>query len=212
LGIGLVDKKGSEKVDEKNNLTFKQSKIMHGTITIIMITFLFSALPEWSITFFMVNAGVGILAICIMLISWKRTKLEKRYFSLSSYCLLFALSFMSVQPILRVAWGEGNNSWIYLGLIWLITFIVTTLMKENIFRAFSNKLESRFSIAFHIVVVVFILLTPIVIVLANFDDLYNQDTQFYLFGAVLYVCSMLFLIMLPAFLKHPKDILKEEKM
>ncbi|WP_113927012.1 hypothetical protein [Bacillus sp. P14.5] len=55
-----------------------------------------------------------------------------------------------------------------------------------------------------------ILATPVVIVLANIDDLYSQNTQFYLFGALLYICSMLLLTMLPAFLKHPKEIMKEE--
>jgi hypothetical protein len=199
-------------LDEKNDVTFKESRLLHTSFSILIVTFLFSALPEWSNLFFVINATVAIGAIAASVISWKRTELKRRYFSILSYGLLFCLSFMSVQPILRVAWEQGSSIWIYLGLVWVVTFVVTTFMKESIFQAFSNTYESRFSISFHIVVLMFILVTPFVIILTNIDDLHSQTTQFYMFGILLYVFSVLFLIILPALLKHPKDILKEEKM
>jgi hypothetical protein len=200
----------SDNVDEINDLTFKESRLVHTSLTIVIVTLMFSALPEWSTFFFYMNVVVAAGAISVSVISWKRTELKKRYFSVLSYALLFSLSFIGAQPILRVAWGEGNSLWFYLGAIWVITFFVTTYMRENIFQAFSNTFESRFSISFHIVVLLLILATPIVIVLANMNNLYSQNTQFYLFGALLYICSILLLIMLPAFLKHPKEIMKEE--
>lgn len=197
-------------MDEINDLTFKESRLVHTSLTIVIVTLMFSALPEWSTFFFYMNAIVAAGAISVSVFSWKRTELKKRYFSVLSYALLFTMSFMGAQPILRVAWGEGNSLWIYLGAIWVIAFIVTTFLKESIFQAFSNTFENRFSISFHIGVLLLILAAPVLIILTNTDDLYSQNTQFYMFGAFLYICSMLLLIMLPAFLKHPKDILKEE--
>ncbi|RIW29357.1 hypothetical protein D3H55_19025 [Bacillus salacetis] len=194
---------------EKNNTPFKESKLIPSAATYVILAFLFSAVPEWSKTIFIMNSIVAGTALLITVIYWKVAEYKRRYFSVASYCLLFTISFTSVQPVLRVSWAEGNSLWMYLGFLWIVTFMVTHILKEGIFQAFSKTFESRFSISFHIVLFGVLFTAPIVIFLTNLESIFNQNTQFFLLGMLLYVISLFLLIMLPALLKHPKDIIKE---
>jgi hypothetical protein len=196
-------------LDEKNNLSFKESRIPISILTIIISAFLSSAIPTWSGLFFGINCTVLVGVFIIVMVTWKRTVLEKRYFSILSYCLLFSLAFMGAQPILRVSWESEGISWLYLGVLWILTYVITTFMKENIFQVFSHTFENRFSITFHLIVLLLILLTPGVIIIGNVMKFKGGDTQMFIFGAVTYVFSIVLLMIMPALLKHPKDIIRE---
>jgi hypothetical protein len=197
-------------LNEPNNLSFKESRIPASILTIAITAFLSSTIPSWSWLFFGLNCTVLIIAFLIVMVAWKRCELEKRYFSILSYCLLFSVAFMGAQPILRVSWESGGMGWMYLGGLWILTFAVTTFMKENIFQAFSKTFENRFSIAFHLIVLVLILLTPVAVITANSMDYDGGGSQMFIFGSITYVFSVVLLVVLPAFLKHPKDIIKEQ--
>ncbi|MGF2614326.1 hypothetical protein FZC84_19480 [Rossellomorea vietnamensis] len=98
----------------------------------------------------------------------------------------------------------------YLGGLWILTLVVTTFMKENIFQAFSKTFENRFSIAFHLVVLVLIILTPVAVITANSMGYDGGGSQMFIFGSITYIFSIVLLVVLPAFLKHPKDIINEQ--
>ncbi|MEI5907462.1 hypothetical protein WAK64_10375 [Bacillus spongiae] len=189
-------------MDEKNNLSFKESRILHVTASILIVTFLCSAVPEWYTPQFIMNGVVSIILIIIIVLAWRLVELKARYFSIQSYCLLFSLSFLFAQPIIKYFWQAGNSSWIFLLGIWIAGFVITTFLKENLFQAFSKTFENRFSVAFHIVVFICITVGPLLIILGNAND-FNQNISY---GLVLYLFSALLQIMLPEFLKHPKDI------
>jgi hypothetical protein len=189
-------------LDEKNNLSFKESRITHVAVSIIIVTFLFSALPEWHTPQFIMNSVVSIILLCVIVAAWKLIELKTRYFSIQSYCLVFSLSFLFAQPLIKYFWQEGNSIWLFLLGIWVGGFVITTFLKENIFQAFSKTFENRFSVAFHIVVFICITVGPMLIIFGNASD-FNKNISY---GLVLYLFSVLLQVTLPAFLKHPKDI------
>ncbi|MGE6756306.1 hypothetical protein ACQKFO_23225 [Rossellomorea sp. NPDC071047] len=192
-------------MDERNNLSFKESRILHVTVSIIIVTFLFSALPEWYTPQFIMNSVVSSILVIIIVVSWRLVELKVRYFSIQSYCLVFSLSFLFAQPLIKYFWQEGNSIWFFLLGIWVAGFIITTLLKENIFQAFSKTFENRFSVAFHIVVFICITAGPMFIIIGTAND-YNKNISY---GSVLYLMSALLQITLPAFLKHPKAIMSK---
>ncbi|MEL3973647.1 hypothetical protein AAEO50_15260 [Rossellomorea oryzaecorticis] len=187
---------------EKNDLSFKESRILHVALSIVIVTFLFSALPEWSAPQFKVNAVISFLLMMVIVVSWKAVELKVRYFSIQSYCLIFCLSHLSAQPIIKYFWQEGNSAWIYFASCWIVGFIILHFFREGLFQAFSKIYESKFSIGYHIVVFSFLLLVPIIVTIITVNEL-NINIGY---GMVLYVLSIILLVTLPAFLKRPEEI------
>ncbi|MEI5909625.1 hypothetical protein WAK64_21740 [Bacillus spongiae] len=197
-------------MDEKNNHSFKE--ILQIIFIIVFITFLSSALPEWYIPQFIMNSVVSSILIIIIVVAWKLgelvelVELKVKYFFIQGYCLLFSLSFLFAQPIIKYFWQEGNSSWVLLLVIWIVGFVITTFLKENIFQAFSKTFENRFSVALHIVVFICIIVGPLLIIIGNSNNFYifYQNIPYlvlYLFSALLQMA-----LTLPASLKHLKDI------
>ncbi|XXM72023.1 hypothetical protein ACQ0QQ_20500 [Lysinibacillus sphaericus] len=187
---------------EKNDLSFKDSRILHVAVSIVIVTFLFSALPEWSAPQFKVNAVISFLLLMVIVVSWKTVELKVRYFSIQSYCLVFCLSHLFAQPIIKYLWQEGNSAWIYFALCWVVGFILMHFFREGLFQAFSKHYESKFSIGYHLAVFSLLLLVPVIITIIKFKAL-NISIGY---GIVLYVLSILLLVALPAFLKSPEKI------
>jgi hypothetical protein len=59
----------------------------------MIVTFLFSALPEWNTPQFIMNSVVSSILVIIMVVSWRLVELKVRYFSIQSYCLVFVFPF-----------------------------------------------------------------------------------------------------------------------
>lgn len=187
---------------EKNDLSFKDSRILHVAVSIVIVTFLFSALPEWSTPQFKVNAVISFILMMVIVVSWKTVELKVRYFSIQSYCLIFCLSHLFAQPIIKYFWQKDNTAWIYFASCWIVGFILLHFFREGLFQAFSKIYESKFSSGYHIVVFSFLLLVPLSIGVVKAKDL-NSSIGY---GILLYIGSILLLMTLPAFLKKPEDI------
>lgn len=194
-------------MNERNDLTFKESKILNGMVIILVMTLIYSAVPEWQVERFIFNVAVATVLTIIIFYTWKKTAYKKRHFSILSYCFILHTAICTAQPIIVHFWSEESPVWVYLTVVWIAGFVITHSMKEGLFQAFSNAHENRFSIYFHLFLSICLYASPIFVMISGLREVDQAIT----FGSVSYLFSIIAQITLPAFLKHPRDI-KEDSL
>ncbi|WP_458415054.1 hypothetical protein ACNQFZ_09750 [Schinkia sp. CFF1] len=168
----------------------------------VIIVPLFSAIPSWSLTIFVVNSCISIILILLSRYLYKKIQVEIRYNSLVNFLLQFSLGFYFVTPFLRVTFGSFL---FFVPLLLYVLLIVLTLIKrELIYQAFSNPGESMLAKGTFVVFIVLMIVGSLtarsghdMLILRLLDE---KQGAFWVTG-VMYVGGLFFTFISSAFLK-----------
>lgn len=199
-------------MDKQKRLPLKESKLGSAFFMIYFCAFLASALPDWSWDYGFVNISLGTILYLLIIGSWVRKDNSKQFFSIMSYCVFFTMAFVFSQPIVRLMLIAESKMWVVLIILWIGIFIFTTMMKDKIFKSFSNPGKTKASIALHLFMLFLIVITPILIFVGSFllQQFTELNATFVICGILLYVLSLILLVILPGFLKKPEDIIVQK--
>ncbi|MGV3464070.1 MAG: hypothetical protein ACO1OT_02110 [Heyndrickxia sp.] len=193
---------------DNNRLAFKESKLISATLFCLFFALLFSALPKWNTSVWILNMFIAIIWILRIVIAWLTMKNSKRYFSIMSYGMIFTMSFVAPQPLIRLLIMGKSGLWIMIVAFWVLLFLFTTLSKKGIFKMFKDPFESKGGKLFHIILFIFVLIIPFVLILTTQSGrtIMEQHTEFMGMGAILYILSLFGVFMMPAFLIKPEEV------
>jgi hypothetical protein len=193
---------------DNDRLTFKESKLVSAIGFNLFFALLFSAIPEWSTKFWLMNTAVAMFFIIRTVYAWLTMTDSKRYFSIGSYGMIFMAAFVGPQPIIRLLWIGESHLWILFVATWLLVFIVTHLSKWKIGKMFKDPFDSKGGRIFHILFLIVIILLPFIMTFTSQEGttIAEQYIEFMAMGAVTYIISLLCLFMLPAFLIKPEEM------
>lgn len=170
----------------------------------LIITPLFSALPEWSLTVYLSLLTINICCLLFMWMAHQKITSEKRYNSYTSFLTIFTFALYLSTPLLRMV-ADTKLFWVAILLI-VLTLVYSLVIKQKVLVKVTGKMSANAVTTAYLLSIS----TPLLVVFStsNGQRLLELNQTGMAFAFIMYILSLLFIRVSPKVLQNKREMQK----
>ncbi|TQE90695.1 hypothetical protein [Ureibacillus terrenus] len=208
---------------EKEKRLIKNFKVIITGIFFLGIILFFSAMPEWNTILFVINLVVAAFFVAWLFFVQKSNSNINKYAFALLYALVFLISFIFPQFLIKLLLKIGTRLWLLLVAGWFIAFIVglAHFFRESKIgkKLYKNPFKNRKGLIFEffpltvaMIIAVIIISVLIIYGLISLNELTNDRIKFIIEGLLLYIWSIILIGFSPLMLIFYKNESKKDNL